>query len=79
MTPSPSILSPQSTGIAPAPSSSMPALPCVSGSPAPKHDVGTFRLSITDDELTFDGDWALELAGARFDVPAAAVRRRMRG
>lgn len=35
-----------------------------------------------DDEMTFSGRWTDEVlarAGAYFDVPAAAVRRRMRG
>jgi hypothetical protein len=36
----------------------------------------------SDDELAFDGRWTDEVlarAGVYFDVPAAAVRRRMRG
>lgn len=46
-------------------------------------DVGQDRLSHSaDDELTFAGDWTaevLERAATHFDVPAAAVRRRMGG
>ena len=34
--------------------------------------------TILPDHLTFDGQWAMDLAG-KFDVPAAAVRRRMLG
>jgi hypothetical protein len=38
--------------------------------------------AIREQELTFDGPWVDEVlarSGAYFDVPAAAVRRRMRG
>ena len=44
--------------------------------------VGDVRRDESDDGLTFAGAWTDEVlarAGAYFDVPAAAVRRRMGG
>jgi hypothetical protein len=45
-------------------------------------EVGEIAQAEQDDQLAFNGRWTDEVlarAGVYFDVPAAAVRRRMRG